>query len=96
MSAALALWLSSPGLGMVLGQEATRRGSRRVAHPLALFGCDPVQGVSTAGSVHARFLSAHANTLLIRRIFDHATRIRCPVGQIKSRTTSIEMAGRGL
>jgi hypothetical protein len=80
VSAALALWLSSQELGMVLG-----RGLRQVGHPLALFGCDPVQGVSTAGSIHARLLSAHANTLLIRRIFDHATRIRSPVGQIKSR-----------
>jgi hypothetical protein len=44
-------WLSSQELGMVLGQEAARRGSRRVAHHWALFGCDPVQGVSTAGSV---------------------------------------------
>jgi hypothetical protein len=90
------VWVSSQELGMALGQEAARRGLRHVAHPLARFGCDPVQGVSTAGSVHARFLSAHANTLLIRRIFDHPTRIRCPVGQVKSRTTSIEIAGRGL
>jgi hypothetical protein len=81
---------------MVLGQR--RRGA----------GCelripwrysDAIQSKTSqlAGPVHARFLSAHANTLLIRRIFDYSYAHPMPQsGRLSRDTTSIEIAGEGI